>query len=163
MPDPCSSIAFSGRYLDVIWEDGGEYTHNRRCRGVVLVIPVTQAGEIVVIEQFRVPLKGPVIEYPAGLVGDEQDADERFETAARRELLEESGYEAGADSSCAARPHRLQHGSGRLLPRARRTQNPRRAASRTRADQYLHKLRGSAWLEAKARAACSSIPACICV
>ena len=96
MSDPASSIVFTGRYLDVVWETGAEYTHNRRARGVVLVIPVTRAGEIVFIEQFRVPLKGPVIEYPAGLVGDEQDADENFETAARRELLEESGYEADA-------------------------------------------------------------------
>jgi ADP-ribose pyrophosphatase len=43
-----------------------------------------------------VPLKGAVIEYPAGLVGDEDDSThESFEAAARRELLEESGYEAG--------------------------------------------------------------------
>src|SRR3954471_8422847 len=54
-------IAFRGRYLDVIWEDGAEYTHNRRSRGVILVIPVTDAGETVFIEQYRVPLKGPVI------------------------------------------------------------------------------------------------------
>jgi ADP-ribose pyrophosphatase len=94
MTDPAPTIAFRGRYLDVVWDERGEYTHNRRARGVVLVIPVTAAGEIVFIEQYRIALKAPVIEYPAGLVGDEQDADERFETAARRELLEESGYEA---------------------------------------------------------------------
>jgi ADP-ribose pyrophosphatase len=95
MSDRAPSIAFRGRYLDVIWEDGAEYTHNRRCRGVVLVVPVTAAGEIVFIEQHRLPLKASVIEYPAGLVGDEQDcSDEDFETAARRELLEESGYES---------------------------------------------------------------------
>ena len=39
------SVAFSGRYLDVIWEDGVEYTHNRRSRGVVLVVPVTNRRE----------------------------------------------------------------------------------------------------------------------
>jgi ADP-ribose pyrophosphatase len=90
---PGASIAFCGRYLDVIWEERGEYTHNRRCRGVVLVIPVTTAREIVFIEQYRIALQAAVIEYPAGLVGDEDD-DETFESAARRELLEESGYEA---------------------------------------------------------------------
>src|SRR3954451_17877930 len=96
MTDPAKSIAFRGRYLDVIWEGAAEYTHNRRSRGVVLVIPVTDAGEIVFIEQYRLALKGPVIEYPAGLVGDEDHlTDESFEAAARRELLEESGYEAG--------------------------------------------------------------------
>ena len=95
MPDETPSIAFRGRYLDVIWESGAEYTHNRRSRGVVLVIPVTEAREIILIEQYRLPLKRAVIEYPAGLVGDEHDVDETFEAAARRELLEESGYEAG--------------------------------------------------------------------
>lgn len=94
-PDPAEPrLAFRGRYLDVIWQErGGEYTHNRRCRGVVLIIPVTAAREIVFIEQHRIAMKANVIEYPAGLVGDDQP-DESFETAARRELLEESGYEA---------------------------------------------------------------------
>ena len=101
MPDPAiaaARIVFRGRYLDVIQaERGGEFTHNRRCRGVVLVIPVTTACEIVFIEQYRIALNGFVIEYPAGLVGDDEDAaDESFETAARRELLEESGFEADA-------------------------------------------------------------------
>ena len=95
MPDETSTIAFRGRYLDVIWEAGREYTHNRRSRGVVLVIPLTAGGDIIFIEQYRWPLKRTVIEYPAGLVGDEGDADETFEAAARRELLEETGYEAG--------------------------------------------------------------------
>src|SRR4051812_22237293 len=96
MSDSSSPIAFRGRYLDVIWEDGAEYTHNRRSRGVVLVIPVTSHGHIVFLEQYRVPLKSNVIEYPAGLVGDEHHlSSESFQAAARRELLEESGYEAG--------------------------------------------------------------------
>jgi AraC-like DNA-binding protein/mannose-6-phosphate isomerase-like protein (cupin superfamily) len=34
MPQREPTIAFSGSYLDVIWEQGVEYTHNRRSRGV---------------------------------------------------------------------------------------------------------------------------------
>ena len=37
----------------------------------------------------------PVIEWPAGLVGDEGDDESHLE-AAKRELLEETGYEASA-------------------------------------------------------------------
>jgi ADP-ribose pyrophosphatase len=85
--------AFSGRFLDVMWERGAEYTTRPRARGVVLVVPVTADGRLVLLEQYRVPLGGRVIEFPAGVVGDEDDA-ETFEAAARRELLEESGYAA---------------------------------------------------------------------
>lgn len=85
--------AFQGRHLEVIQHDGAEYVRSRAARGVVLVIPVTSTSEIVLIEQFRRALNCNVIEFPAGLVGDE-DPDETFEAAARRELVEESGYAA---------------------------------------------------------------------
>jgi ADP-ribose pyrophosphatase len=40
-------------------------------------------------------LRASVIELPAGLAGDvPEDADEPLEAAARRELVEETGYEA---------------------------------------------------------------------
>ncbi|MBI5848570.1 MAG: NUDIX hydrolase, partial [Nitrospirae bacterium] len=47
--------------------------------------------EVVLIRQFRPPINGFVIELPAGLV----DSGEGFEQAVRRELIEETGYEAG--------------------------------------------------------------------
>jgi ADP-ribose pyrophosphatase len=51
---------------------------------------------VVLVERHRIPVDAPVIELPAGLVGDlPGEADEPLETAARRELLEETGYEAG--------------------------------------------------------------------
>ena len=47
------------------------------------------------VEQHRIPVGSRVIELPAGLAGDLPDAeDEDFKEAARRELLEETGYEA---------------------------------------------------------------------
>jgi len=49
-------------------------------------------GEIVLAEEFRPPLKAPVVSLPAGLVGDEGPED--ASDAARRELAEETGYEA---------------------------------------------------------------------
>jgi ADP-ribose pyrophosphatase len=88
------SIVYRGRSLDVIWDDGTEYTHNRRSRGVVLVVPVTASGDIILLAQYRPALRCVVIEFPAGLVGDD-DPDESAEAAARRELLEESGYAGG--------------------------------------------------------------------
>ena len=52
-------------------------------------------GELVLVEQYRIPVKSRVIELPAGLAGDTGDRDEELKTAAQRELLEETGYRAG--------------------------------------------------------------------
>jgi len=61
------------------------------CDGVIGVVPFTDKGEVILIRQFRPPVNGFVIELPAGLV----DQGEPFEQAVRRELVEETGYEAG--------------------------------------------------------------------
>ncbi|MBL4885118.1 MAG: NUDIX hydrolase, partial [Planctomycetaceae bacterium] len=46
------------------------------------------------VEQFRPPVGQNVLEMPAGLAGDiVGEEDEDLERAARRELLEETGYE----------------------------------------------------------------------
>jgi ADP-ribose pyrophosphatase len=59
----------------------------------VIVIAVTPDDHVLFVEQYRVPLGAPTIEMPAGLVGDDHDAD-TLEAAARRELIEETGWAA---------------------------------------------------------------------
>ena len=58
---------------------------------IVSVIPITDKGKIILIEQFRPPVNGKVIEFPAGL----RDEDENLQVSALRELEEETGYQAG--------------------------------------------------------------------
>jgi ADP-ribose pyrophosphatase len=60
------------------------------CDGVIGIVPFTGNNEVILIRQFRPPINGFVIELPAGLV----DSGENFEQAVRRELIEETGYEA---------------------------------------------------------------------
>ncbi len=60
------------------------------CDGIVGIVPFTDNGEVILIRQFRPPINGFVIELPAGLV----DEGEGYEGAVRRELIEETGYEA---------------------------------------------------------------------
>jgi len=56
---------------------------------VVVMVPVTADGEILLIRQFRKPVERVLFEVPAGLI----EPGESIETAARREMVEETGYE----------------------------------------------------------------------
>jgi ADP-ribose pyrophosphatase len=60
------------------------------CKGIVAVIPVTDNKKVLLTKQFRPPVNGYVIEFPAGL----NDREDTLEEAAKRELLEETGYTA---------------------------------------------------------------------
>lgn len=95
MSDTDKQVVWQGKFIEVAVERGWQYVSRRGISGIVCIVPITEAGEVVLIEQERIPVGQRVIELPAGLAGDEpgQD-DESFETAARRELLEETGYEA---------------------------------------------------------------------
>ena len=88
---------YEGQWLRLVrighWESC-ERTHGQGM--AVIIIAVTPADEVLFVEQFRIPLQARTIEMPAGLVGDDHD-DDSLEAAARRELIEEAGWE----------PHRL--------------------------------------------------------
>lgn len=86
---------YHGRYLGLVERDGWEYASRTNAHAVAVIIPMTDAGELVLVEQYRIPVQGRTVELPAGLVGDGADPDEPLEPAARRELLEETGYSAG--------------------------------------------------------------------
>jgi len=58
--------------------------------GIVVMVPVTSCGNIILEKQFRPPLGREVIEFPAGLV----EPGEEMEAAAYRELIEETGWAA---------------------------------------------------------------------
>ena len=58
--------------------------------GAVAVVPVI-GDDVILIEQYRAAADALVLEIPAGKL-EETDVDK--ESAARRELLEETGYEA---------------------------------------------------------------------
>jgi ADP-ribose pyrophosphatase len=60
------------------------------------VLAVTPERELVLVEQFRIPIQRSVIEIPAGIVGDEAShAGASLADIAAQELLEETGYRAG--------------------------------------------------------------------
>jgi ADP-ribose pyrophosphatase len=56
-----------------------------------IIFPINKEGEVVLVRQYRPPLERMEIGLPAGLV----EEGEKPEAAARRELLEETGYSGG--------------------------------------------------------------------
>jgi ADP-ribose pyrophosphatase len=56
-----------------------------------IIFPLTKEGEVILVRQFRPPLERMELGLPAGLV----EPGEKPEAAARRELLEETGYAGG--------------------------------------------------------------------
>jgi ADP-ribose pyrophosphatase len=55
---------------------------------VALSIPITSDGHLVLVRQFRAGADGFILEFPAGRLTQNEDP----EHAARRELLEETGF-----------------------------------------------------------------------
>ncbi len=61
-------------------------------KGAVVVVALTKEREVILERNWRVPLESFVIQFPAGLLDRKGETEEE---AARRELLEETGYKAG--------------------------------------------------------------------
>lgn len=93
--DDAPEILYEGRYLRMLRRGSWEYAERRHAGSAVIVIALTPDDRLLFVEQFRVPINARTIEMPAGLVGDTHDHDS-METAARRELLEETGWQATA-------------------------------------------------------------------
>jgi ADP-ribose pyrophosphatase len=85
-------IEWAGRF--VIAKRRGRWEYAGRPRGIrAAVILAIDAGEVLLVEQYRVPLGAVCLELPAGLIGDETEGESAIDSA-RRELEEETGYRA---------------------------------------------------------------------
>lgn len=80
-----------GRYLTAIvetWPAAGDYEVIRK-HDAVAVVPVTPSGDVILVRQFRPPVRTDLLEIPAGLL--DVDGEDAL-TCAGRELAEETGY-----------------------------------------------------------------------
>lgn len=89
------TVIAEGEFLRLVRSGNWEYVERLGITGIVVMVPVTDDGKLVLVEQFRAPVGATVIELPAGLVGDVKGMEsEPLAEAAERELLEETGYRA---------------------------------------------------------------------
>lgn len=86
-----SKQVFEGKHLLVLDSDGWEYAERKQGKSAVAVLAETEDGKVILTEQLRKPVQKRVIDYPAGLVGDEEGSSDPAVTA-RKELEEETGY-----------------------------------------------------------------------
>jgi ADP-ribose pyrophosphatase len=87
-------VEWSGKFVQA--RRRGRWEYAGRANGIkAAAILALDAGEVVLIEQYRVPLGRFCLELPAGLIGDEEGSQgEDWLASAERELEEETGYAA---------------------------------------------------------------------
>ncbi len=95
MPD--TQTLFETPWLGLYRIGRWDFARRPNSDAAVGIFAITAAQELILVEQFRIPVQSYVIEIPAGLVGDEPEfAGESLAATAHRELLEETGYRAGS-------------------------------------------------------------------
>ena len=88
-------VLCEGKRVLLLDRDGWEFVERKKGKEAVVVIALTRDQRVILTEQHRKPVDARVIDWPAGLVGDEDDNSDPAGTA-RRELREETGYECGS-------------------------------------------------------------------
>lgn len=98
MPEskPSDGVLGRGRFLTLRRRGSWEFVERPNVAEVAVLFAVTEDGKAVLVEQYREPVQSRTIEWPAGLVGDEEGRDgEDLLQGANRELEEETGFRAG--------------------------------------------------------------------
>lgn len=103
MPTP--EKLFETRWLALYRIGRWDFVRRPQSENCVGILAITPANEIILVEQFRIPMQRRVIEVPAGIVGDEPEhLGESLAATAARELLEETGYRAATVTPLIASP-----------------------------------------------------------
>ena len=87
---------YESKWLGLYRKGHWDYARRPNSDACVGILAMTAEQEIILIQQYRIPVGKTVVEIPAGLVGDEPEFQgESLAETAGRELLEETGYRAG--------------------------------------------------------------------
>ena len=90
--DAPEQVEWAGQWI--VAKRRGRWEYASRARGIrAAVIVALDGGDVILVEQYRVPVGKVCLELPAGLIGDEDEGEDDL-ASARRELEEETGYQA---------------------------------------------------------------------
>ena len=93
--NPSTEPLYRAKHVTLFASDGWEFVSRNTRRPAVGIVAITDDERIVLVEQYRAPVGQRVVELPAGLAGDSPGREEEsLLLAAKRELLEETGYAA---------------------------------------------------------------------
>ena len=93
--DQPEELRWEGKFITA--KQRGRWEYVSRARGIraAVILAIDDADQVILVEQYRVPLGRPCIELPAGLIGDHAGSEHEDPlAAAARELEEETGYHA---------------------------------------------------------------------
>jgi ADP-ribose pyrophosphatase len=95
MSDPEIRMLFPGKHISLVARGKWEFATRNTQRPAVGIVAVTDDEKVLLVEQTRPAVNAKLVELPAGLAGDIAGAEqEPLIEAAKRELLEETGYAA---------------------------------------------------------------------
>jgi ADP-ribose pyrophosphatase len=83
---------YEGKHIYVLEHHGWEYVERKKATEAVAIVAITADDRVILTEQYRRAVDARVVDFPAGLVGDEAGATIDPAQTARKELEEETGY-----------------------------------------------------------------------
>jgi ADP-ribose pyrophosphatase len=95
MSEPEIKTLFPGKHISLVARGKWEFATRNTNRPAVGIVALTNDEKVVLVEQMRPAVNATLVELPAGLAGDISGTEqEPLLDAAKRELLEETGYAA---------------------------------------------------------------------
>lgn len=92
--DAPTGTLYAGQWLTLRRRGHWEFVERNNPEGAAIIVAVTPDDGVLFVEQYRVPIQRFTLEMPAGLIGDAgHESDDGVQVAARRELIEETGWD----------------------------------------------------------------------